>query len=244
MSKKVVVFGGSGYVGQRVLKALIKQGCGTVVSISRSGAAKSSILSSSEVASITWKKADIFDVDAYKQDLHNCHGVVSTVGAFGSNDFMEKINGDANILCASASKVAGVENFVYVSTVENNLPEFILKGYFHGKKRAEDHILSTLAFPTILRPSFVYGSRAVGPITIPLGLLGRPLETIFSFPFVKSLRDLPGMKAILATPISVDCVGAVAAYAALATPEEKEKILKKIMTVDDMVSLTRSLKLV
>jgi hypothetical protein len=34
-----------------------------------------------------------------------------------------------------------VERFVYVSTVENNLPEFVLKGYFHGKQRAEAAVL-------------------------------------------------------------------------------------------------------
>lgn len=30
---------------------------------------------------------------------------------------------------------------MYVSTVENNLPEFVLRGYFHGKQRAEAAVL-------------------------------------------------------------------------------------------------------
>ena len=41
---------------------------------------------------------------------------------------MEKMNGDANINAISESLRAGVPRFVYISTVENNLPEFLLKG--------------------------------------------------------------------------------------------------------------------
>ncbi len=61
---------------------------------------------------------------------------------------MEKINGDANINAISESlrsgsdfsvvysyvqlicvqKISGVPKFVYVSTVENNLPNFVLSG--------------------------------------------------------------------------------------------------------------------
>ena len=45
--------------------------------------------------------------------------------------------------------------------------------------------------------------------------LYRPLEAILSIPGMEKLRDnLPGMKAILARPLSVDCVASVAAAAA------------------------------
>lgn len=36
----------------------------------------------------------------------------------------------------------GVPRFVYVSTVENNLPDVLLKGYFNGKRRAEQAVLT------------------------------------------------------------------------------------------------------
>ena len=116
---------------------------------------------------------------------------------------MEKINGDANINAISESlrsgsdfsvvysyvqlicvqKISGVPKFVYVSTVENNLPNFVLSGwvndnqsslnynvllkideisYFNGKRRAEQALLD--AFPetgVVLRPGFIYGTRDV-----------------------------------------------------------------------------------
>ena len=35
----------------------------------------------------------------------------------------------------------GVKRFVFVSTAESNFPDFVLKGYFNGKRRAEQAIL-------------------------------------------------------------------------------------------------------
>jgi hypothetical protein len=107
----------------------------------------------------------VFDPAQWTKELSGATGVVSCIGAFGSDAFMEKINGDANVLaveeaakagaCLSQSEASmhhshhrlvarvpsGVPTFVYVSTVENNLPEFLLRGYFHGKKRAEAAVL-------------------------------------------------------------------------------------------------------
>ena len=128
---------------------------------------------------------------------------------------MEKINGDANINAISESlrsgsdfsvvysyvqlicvqKISGVPKFVYVSTVENNLPNFVLSGwvndnqsslnynvllkideisYFNGKRRAEQALLD--AFPetgVVLRPGFIYGTRDV-PLPIALHSITGP----------------------------------------------------------------------
>lgn len=47
---------------------------------------------------------------------------------------------------------SGVERFVYVSTVENNLPDFVLKGYFRGKQRAEAAVLERCVFVSLSLP--------------------------------------------------------------------------------------------
>ena len=77
---------------------------------------------------IEWVKGDILQPHTYNDILRESECVISCVGAFGSNDFMEKINGDANILLANESRSSGVRKFIYVSTVENDLPDFILRG--------------------------------------------------------------------------------------------------------------------
>jgi hypothetical protein len=48
---------------------------------------------------------------------------------------------DLGFLTLVGLPTAGVKNFVYVSTVESNLPSFVLKGYFNGKRRAEKAVL-------------------------------------------------------------------------------------------------------
>lgn len=92
---------------------------------------------------------------------------------------MEKINGDANIIAMEESHKAGVPRFVYVSTVENNLPDFLLRGYFQGKRRAEKAIQERYGENGIvLRPGFIHGTRsvsipAVGDLHLPLWVLGK-----------------------------------------------------------------------
>lgn len=166
---------------------------------------------------VKWEKGDIFDPASYAGALAGATGAVSCVGAFGSDAVMERMNGDATICAARAAKDAGVKHFVFVSTVENNLPEFFLRGYFNGKRRAEEAVLAS--FPeggVVLRPSFVYGTRQAGGVSIPLWLAGKPMEQIFSLPPFQALqRKVPGMKAILAPPIPVETVAANAVAGAL-----------------------------
>lgn len=67
----------------------------------------------------------------------------------------------------------------------------------------------------ILRPSFVFGDRQVARgVSIPLWILGKPLQTVLTLPGFSELQNLPGMKAVLAPPVSVEDVGTVAAAAA------------------------------
>lgn len=52
-----------------------------------------------------------------------------------------------------------------------------LPGYFQGKRRAEEALAS--AFPgagCALRPGFIYGTRQVGGVGIPLGAIGARLH--------------------------------------------------------------------
>lgn len=67
-------------------------------------------------------------------------------------------------------------------------------------------------------------------MTIPLQLLGKPVETILQLPPFNKLKTLPYMRAIFETPISVDDVGKVAAGAALGLINQNNRYL----TVDDM----------
>ena len=131
---RVTVFGGNGYVGTSVLKSLLKYHSKNtslkLCSINRSGKPQSNIFSSTS-ENIDWIKGNILMPETYNHILRESDCVISCVGSFGSNEFMEKINGDANILLVNESAAAGVKKVIYVSTVENDLPDFILRGYVH-----------------------------------------------------------------------------------------------------------------
>ena len=221
-SNRIVVFGGNGYVGNSVIRAALSMGL-EVTSIARSGSPKSGETTGME--NVQWVKGDLLSNtdDSWKSHLENARGAVSCVGAFGSNDWMEKVNGDANINAVSACVRAGVERFTFISTVENNLPTFVLSGYFNGKRRAETAVCD--AYPntgTVLRPSFVYGTRKEGGLTIPLGIVGKPLEAVLNCPGFNQLRNVPFMKAIFTPPVSVESVGAVAVASAAGIPLQTE----------------------
>ncbi|RWW15495.1 hypothetical protein BHE74_00013436 [Ensete ventricosum] len=73
----------------------------------------------------------------------------------------------------------------------------------------------------ILRPGFIYGTRQVGSMKIPLGLIGSPLEMvhpiIFSFilQHTKPLGRLPLVGPLLTPPVNVTAVAKVAVRAAI-----------------------------
>lgn len=143
--------------------------------------------------------------------------VVSTLGGFGSEEQMKRINGEANVLAVGAAKDYGVPKFILISVHDYNLPQFLLdSGYFTGKRKAESEVLSK--YPNsgvVLRPGFIYGKRRVDGFEIPLDLIGEPLEKILRATenLTRPLSALPASDLILAPPVSVDDVALAAVNA-------------------------------
>lgn len=72
--------------------------------------------------------------------------------------------------------------------------------------------------------------------------MGKPLELLFRLPPFPTLRQsLPGTQAILAPPVAVQAVAAVAAAAALGDARVKagEGAREGVLSVDDIVRLAR-----
>lgn len=136
--------------------------------------------------------------------------VVSTIGGFGNDEQMNRINGEANVVSVNAAKDSGVPKFILISVHDYNLPQFVLSsGYFAGKRKAEAEVLSK--YPTsgvVLRPGFIYGKRKVDNYEIPLDVIGKPLEKFLEATqtFTKPLASLPASDLLLAPPVSVDDV--------------------------------------
>jgi uncharacterized protein YbjT (DUF2867 family) len=200
--RRLLILGGNGYVGQNVCHAAIQSGRFDVVrSLNRSGMPSpsnvpnhlhSSLLMDS---SVEWFRGDIFDESALRDAMSDIDVVASCVGAFGTNDHMQRICGDATITaikCAAARETVGgsptsvnVGAFAFVSSARVYEGSMALRlprrapmyGYFDGKRRAEEELISS--FPhghVILRPGFIYGRRNVGGRTVPLQCIGKPMD--------------------------------------------------------------------
>ncbi|CAM9162794.1 unnamed protein product [Ascophyllum nodosum] len=230
---KVVVFGGNGFVGQHVCQAALRLGA-EVVSVNRSGAPPEG--GKDWVGDVRWVRGDIFKPEDYSAELSDATGVVSCVGAFGSDIFMEKICGDATVTATEAAEKAGVERFAFISAAGCQHDHVLLKGYWKGKQKAEAAILER--FPddgVILRPGGIYGDRRVGSVTLPLGFVMGPMEMVLSLPPFSSVRSMSPFEAVLTPPVAVENVGTVAAGGVLGlTPSG-------VLSVDDINRLAKDL---
>lgn len=204
-TERIVVLGGTGFVGSAICKAAVSKGM-EVVSLSRSGRPK---YSESWIDQVTWIPGDVF-YSNWDEVLPGATAVVSTVGGFGNEEQMKKINGEANVIAVNAAKEYGVPKFILISVHDYNLPPFLLSsGYFTGKRKAESEVLSK--YPNsgiVLRPGFIYGKRKVDGIEIPLDIIGEPLEKVLAATenYTRPLNALPASDLLLAPPVSVDDV--------------------------------------
>ncbi|CAL0314176.1 unnamed protein product [Lupinus luteus] len=204
-SERIVVLGGSGFVGSAISKAAVSKGI-EVISLSRSGRPS---YPDAWVDQVTWVSGDVFNVN-WDEVLVGATAVVSTLGGFGSEEQMKRINGEANVVAVNAAKEYGIPKFILISVHDYNLPQFLLSnGYFTGKRKAESEVLSK--YPgsgIVLRPGFIYGKRRVDGFELPLDLIGEPAEKILKATenFTKPLSSLPASDLLLAPPVSVDDV--------------------------------------
>lgn len=208
-SDKLLVLGGNGFVGSHVCKEALEQGL-SVSSLSRSG--RSSIRES-WADKVVWHQGNLLIPDSLKDVMNGVTAVISCVGGFGSNSHMYKINGTANINAIRAASELGVKRFVYISAADFGVANYLLHGYYEGKKAAEAELLSKFTYGgVILRPGFIHGTRQVGSMKIPLGVIGSPLEMILQH--AKPLSRVPLVGPLFTPPVKVTSVAKVAVRAA------------------------------
>lgn len=208
-TEKLLVLGGNGFVGSHICKEALDRGL-TVASLSRTG--RSSI-QDSWANSVIWHQGNLFSTDSWKDALKGVTSVISCVGGFGSNAQMYKINGTANINAIRAASEEGVKRFVYISAADFGIANYVLQGYYEGKRAAETELLTRYPYGgIILRPGFIYGTRRVGSMKLPLGVIGSPLEMILQR--AKPLSQIPLVGPLFTPPVNVTAVAKVAVRAA------------------------------
>ncbi|KAF9684067.1 hypothetical protein SADUNF_Sadunf04G0079100 [Salix dunnii] len=109
---------------------------------------------------------------------------------------------------------SGVKRFVYISAADFGLVNYLLKGYYAGKRSTETELLDKfLHGGVILRPGFIHGTRRVGSLHLPLSIIGAPLEMVLRH--AKLLTQLPLIGPLFIPPVKVTSVAKVAVRAAV-----------------------------
>ena len=203
-SEKVLVIGGSGFVGKEVCKKLNELGI-DYIATSRDGR--------DGTVALDFSSPNI-NVEATVADLaKDCTAVISTVGAIGSSEDVKTVNSGTG-LASSGAKAAGVKNFVYIS-VAPEVRESVggvdfFKNYMEGKAFSENAIKSN--FPdsyTIVAPTFIYGGDRFGinPPRVADGY-GRLVEGLLNSPPFRAAASVsPGFIGVaLEPPVKVTAV--------------------------------------
>lgn len=207
--EKILVLGGNGFVGSHICKEALERGL-VVTSLNRTGMPS---IQEPWVNNVSWHRGNLLSNDSWKEALNGVDSVISCVGGFGSNSHMYKINGTANINAIRAASEEGVKRFVYISAADFGFVNYLLQGYYEGKRAAETELLTRYTYGgVILRPGFIYGTRRVGSMKLPLGVVGSPLEMVLQH--AKSLNQIPLVGPLLTPPVNVTAVAKVAVRAA------------------------------
>ncbi|KAL7687308.1 putative NAD(P)-binding domain, NAD(P)-binding domain superfamily [Plasmopara halstedii] len=222
---RLLIIGGNGFVGSNILQRAVQKGI-EVRSLNPSG--KPQWQDVPWIDNVDWHMGNVFDKNHLAKAVEGVTGVISTVGAFGDNEFMEKMCGDATIVAAEAAQKAGVDRFVFVSNsrVGSWYPSWLpIYGYYHGKERAEAAVRER--FPdtgVALRPGFIYGWRRTKkgqgiPLQVfgaPMSMLGRDLGAVSSV-----IKVLPFIGDEFQAAIHVSAVAKAAVLSAIGPVHER-----------------------
>lgn len=198
INSKIVIFGGNGFIGSRIAKALSELGA-EVVCISRTGHKPLQLRKADWSTKVKWCKGDA--ADPCSELLASCDAVVYCVGSaplptFSKQAYEKQLasNGTHGINTIEAAKKAGVEKLIIMSA---QIP-WVLKNktfaYYVGKQQVlhatEQFCASSKQHSAlILKPGAVTGIRTLANgKRIRLDWLMGPISPFMPWQFVSVKR--------------------------------------------------------
>ena len=224
--RRVTVFGGSGFLGRRIVERLAADGAEVRVAV-RHPERAAFLARFGRTGQITAVRADVWDAASVAPALAGADAVVNTVGHYverGDASF-EAIHGQGARHVAETAAAAGVRRLVHISGIgadpASDSP--------YVRARAVGERLVREAFPaaTILRPSVMFGPNDF-------------LERLAGIARVMPAIPLFGVGDVRLQPVYVDDVAA-AVVKALATPEAAGQLYElggpRVYTYEALVRL-------
>jgi NADH dehydrogenase len=211
--KQVTVFGGSGFVGRAIVRALAQEGYQVRVACRRIELAER-IKTAGNVGQITILRTNLRIPASVATAVSGSQAVINASGiAFQrGRQRYETVHVEGARAIAEAASAAGVQRLVHISGIgadqRNSTNRFI-----RSKVDAEDAIVSGFANATMLRPSVVFGPEDA--------MFNRMAQIARQAPFLPVVGD--GSARV--QPVYVGDVGA-AVVAVLERPETAKSVFE------------------
>jgi uncharacterized protein YbjT (DUF2867 family) len=152
--RRVTVFGGTGFLGRHVVRALLRHGFCVRVAV-RSPARAETLFGSIE--SLEAVKADVGDGSAVTEAVSGAWGVVNAVSLYverGAQTF-ELIHVEAAAQVANAAREAGVARLVHISGIGSDA--HAQSAYIRSRGEGEDAVRRVFPAAVVVRPSVMFG---------------------------------------------------------------------------------------
>lgn len=153
----VVVFGGSGFIGQHVVKTLARRGARIRVPMRRPHLGHE-LRVLGDVGQIQLVQANLRYAESVDRALDGADAVVNCVGLLfekGSQRFKD-VQAEGAAAVARAAKARGVNRLAHISAIGADAASKSV--YARTKAEAEAAVKAAVPTATILRPSIVFGS--------------------------------------------------------------------------------------
>jgi uncharacterized protein YbjT (DUF2867 family) len=155
MMLQVTVFGGSGYLGRRVVAGFLRQGARVCVAVRRpERVARQDFPGGGELRGL---KADLREPSALQAAVAGADQVVNAVSAYveGGGVSYEAIHVEGARNLAEACRRAEVSGFVQISGIGADATA--ASRYIAARGRGEAEVREILPFAVVLRPSVLFG---------------------------------------------------------------------------------------
>jgi NADH dehydrogenase len=152
----ITVFGGSGFIGRHLVRALARDGWRVRVATRRPDLAFH-LQPLGQVGQIHAVQANIRYPDSLAQALRGAEAAVNLVGIlapWGKQTF-DSVQAEGAAAVARAAKAAGISDFLHFSAIGADAQS--ASGYARSKAAGEASVLAAVPSAKILRPSVVFG---------------------------------------------------------------------------------------
>jgi NADH dehydrogenase len=153
----ILVIGGTGLVGSRVVEGLLSMQCPTRVLSAGHSDWNNNVVPAFRKAGVEIIAGDMRDQRVLAEAVTGCTGIVHAAGIINARpgQSLESVNVASLASLIPIAESAGVQRFLYVSCLGST--QFSSSHYFRSKWQAEELVRQSNFVWTIFRPALIFG---------------------------------------------------------------------------------------